>query len=140
MGNLLISKYEISTNGVDFKLKFYDRITLIGGDSGCGKTLLFKAIQEESLISQGSMFKCLDYRDTTDSESIDRVIKSKGKVIVIDNAGIILTNQNKLDIIKNTDSKYIIFTHDISGYNSNKNCLATLKVENNIGKLEYSMR
>ena len=55
MQKLLLTRYQTSDNNVEFDLYFKDKMTLINGDSGIGKTMLFKAIERDTLIRYKSL-------------------------------------------------------------------------------------
>lgn len=70
---------------VDFK--FTNNITILTGDSGTGKTASFSFIKECMAINPNII--CLNYLDYY--KDINNIIKmAEGKLIVIDNADILL--------------------------------------------------
>lgn len=134
----MIKKYETKQAGIDFKLNIKSNLTLIGGPSGAGKTILFQAFQTDKLLSNKSNILCLNYN--TDEKLISEALKeSTGKLIVIDNADTILTDNQKFTISLDMRNQYIIFTHSLSGFKPSENSIAELVIENNIGKLYYPL-
>lgn len=136
MENLLITQYKVSDNGIDFHLKFKDRITLIDGESGVGKTMLFKAIERDTLIKNSNII-CLNYDDIP-SGNIHHVLStSKNKVIVIDNADVALSIEQRVQISTDLANQYIVFTHSTDGWLVGRNSLTELEISKGKGQLNY---
>lgn len=132
----MIKQYDTSSNGIDFNLKFHDALTIINGDSGIGKTILFKALEADSILGKLDAI-CLNYDDIT-SGIIDTTLKnSKNRMIVIDNAGVILTDEHKFRISIDKTNQYVIFAHSVQGLHPVETGIAELKIENNKGTLNY---
>lgn len=93
----------------DLDLK--SNIVVVVGDSGNGKTYTyFKLV---------ALSKMKDYNDIVtinkDTQQVELVIdNSTDKLIVIDNASLILNKQIKKKIREDSDNKYIIFGRDIT--------------------------
>jgi len=132
----MITKYKTNGSGIEFDLVFHDTITIIGGESGVGKTVLFKALENDSILGNIEAI-CLNYDDIT-SDIIDIILDSaKNKLIVIDNANVILTPEQMFKISIDKNNQYIIFAHSIQGLHPTEKNIAELKVKNNKGTLEY---
>lgn len=134
----LLTNYKITANGVNFSLEFHNRMTLIDGESGVGKTMLFKAIKRDCLINKTNII-CLNYKDKVSSniENILNIIKDK--IIVIDDADIALSMEQKVRVAMDKDNQYIIFAHSTEGFFPNDASIAELVVSNNKGKLVYTL-
>lgn len=99
---------------VDFT--FTNNITILMGDSGTGKTAAFSFIRECMAIN--SKLLCLNYLDY--QKDIQEIIKNaEGKLIVIDNADILLDDDTRKYISLDDKNQYLII-----GRNS-KNLFAT---------------
>lgn len=134
----MIKMYETKQAGIAFKLAIKDNLTLIGGQSGSGKTLLFEAFQSDSVLSENSNITCINY--TTAKEIMSETLKkSSGKLFVIDNADIILNRDQRFNISLDKKNQYIVFTHSLYGFKPSASSIAELIVENNIGKLHYPL-
>lgn len=132
----MLKQYKTSGNGVDFDLIFHDALTIINGESGVGKTVLFKALENDSILGNLDAI-CLNYDDIT-SGIIDITLKSaQNKIIIIDNADIILTDEQRFRISTDQDNQYIIFAHSIQGMHPSEKSIAELLVKNNKAKLNY---
>ncbi|MCI9502891.1 MAG: hypothetical protein HFG76_13030 [Hungatella sp.] len=132
----MIKQYKTSNSGVDFTLIFHDTLTIISGEAGIGKTILFKALENDSILGNINAI-CLNYDDIT-SGIIDITLKSsRNKVIVIDNADVILTAEQKLKVSMDQNNQYIIFAHSIQGMHPAEKSIAELEVKDNKGTLNY---
>lgn len=88
---------------VDFK--FTNNITILTGDSGTGKTASFSFIKECMAINPNII--CLNYLDYY--KDINNIIKTvEGKLIVIDNADILLDNDIRKYIALDDKNQYLI--------------------------------
>lgn len=135
---LLLTEYKTRDNNVQFDLQFNDRLTLIDGESGTGKTMLFKAIERDTLLGKTNII-CLNFDDIP-SGNIEHTLASvKNKVIVIDNADVALNLSRRMQISLDTDNQYIIFTHSTDGYKPSRGSLAELVVKNGKGRLVYRL-
>lgn len=88
---------------VDFT--FTNNITILMGDSGTGKTASFSLIRECMAINPNIL--CLNYLDyLKDIKSI--ISQAEGKLIVIDNADILLNNDTRKYISLDNKNQYLI--------------------------------
>jgi DNA replication protein DnaC len=88
---------------VDFT--FTNNITILTGDSGTGKTAAFSFIQECMAVNSDVM--CLNYLDY--QKNIAEVIKSvEKKLIVIDNADVLLSDDIRKYIALDNKNQYLI--------------------------------
>ena len=88
---------------VDFT--FVNNITILMGDSGTGKTAVFSFIRE-CMATNPRVF-CLNYLDY--QRDIESVIKDiRGKLIVIDNADILLNDNTRKYISLDENNQYLI--------------------------------
>ena len=88
---------------VDFK--FTNNITILTGDSGTGKTASFLFIKECMAINPNII--CLNYLDYY--KDINNIIKmAEGKLIVIDNADILLDDDIRKYIALDDKNQYLI--------------------------------
>lgn len=88
---------------VDFK--FTNNITVLTGDSGTGKTAAFSFIKECMALNPNIM--CLNYLDY--QKDIASMIKSaKRKLIVIDNADVLLDDDMRKYIAVDDMNQYLI--------------------------------
>lgn len=138
---MIYKSYKIDTGNVKFVLNLKDRMVLVDGLSGVGKTLLYKAIMQDALTNRKDII-CLNRNDIKGGETtnIDNIIKSaKNKLIVIDNAEVILSLDMRYNISVDKNNQYIIFTHNTDGFKPRNLSFATLEVNNNKGELVYDL-
>lgn len=132
----LMSRYKTTTNKTNFDLKFNDKMTIIDAESGIGKTMLFKAIERDCLLNKSNII-CLNYDDIA-SGNIEYTLNTvKNKVIIIDNADIALSIEQRIKVSMDKDNQYIIFAHSTEGFYPNDASIAELVVNNHRGKLKY---
>lgn len=84
---------------------FKNNITILLGDSGTGKTASFSFIRECMAINPKIL--CLNYLDY--QKNIKNIIsQSEGKLIVIDNADILLDDETRKYISLDDKNQYLI--------------------------------
>ena len=84
---------------------FTNNITILTGDSATGKTVTFSFIKECMAINPNILcFNYLDYQ-----KDIKEILtKTKGKLVVIDNADILLDDITRKYISLDSDNQYLI--------------------------------
>ena len=88
---------------VDFEFK--NNITMLMGDSGTGKTASFSFIKECMALNPNII--CLNYLDY--QKDIASIIKNvSGKLVVIDNADILLNDDTRKYIALDDKNQYLI--------------------------------
>jgi len=88
---------------VDFK--FTNNITILTGDSGTGKTLSYSLIKESMVLNQDIL--CLNYLDY--QKNLGEIIRNaEKKLIVIDNADILLDDDTRKYIALDDRNQYLI--------------------------------
>lgn len=88
---------------VDFTFK--NNITILMGDSGTGKTASFSFIRECMAINP-KIF-CLNYLDYQ-KDIKDMISKTEGKLIVVDNADILLDDDTRKYISLDDKNQYLL--------------------------------
>jgi len=104
-----MKKYEFTDKGWDFNILLRNKITIIEGDSGRGKTVLGKALQAHFVFNKMKV-ELLDYNTYANTEKIAATIKNAtDSLIIIDNADRVL-NSDIVELINNDVSNfYLIF-------------------------------
>ena len=85
--------------------KFTNNITILMGDSGTGKTATFSFIRECMAID--SRILCLNYLDYQ-KDIMTIISNTQGKLIVIDNADILLSDDIRKYISLDDRNQYLI--------------------------------
>lgn len=73
-----------------YDLVFDDRITLVGGDSGTGKTVLYEMLEDLRFTDEYKRIKLFNYKSDNLLETLKQC---RGNFIVIDNADILLNDE-----------------------------------------------
>lgn len=88
---------------VDFT--FLNNITMLMGDSGTGKSAVFSFMRECAL--EDSRLICLNYLDI--NRDYETLLKTEsGKLFIIDNADVLLTDEERKMIAFDTKNQYLI--------------------------------
>jgi len=87
-------------------------ITFIVGDSGTGKSALFSFLKE--LATENKKLICFNYLDNNKNYK-NSIKKYKGKLIIIDNADILLDDNMRHHIATDDKNQYIIIGRNPSG-------------------------
>ena len=88
---------------VDFR--FTNNISILTGDSGTGKTAAFSFIRECMAINPNIL--CINYFDYQ-SDIRDMISRADGKLVVIDNADILLDDDTRKYISLDDKNQYLI--------------------------------
>lgn len=84
---------------------FTNNITILTGDSATGKSVLFSFIKECEAVNPDIL--CLNYLDC--QKDVKEIIKrAKGKLIVVDNADILLSDDVRKHISLDNNNQYFI--------------------------------
>lgn len=130
----------ISVNGIEFDLELKDRVVLVDGLSGVGKTMLYNAIMQDAKIYTKPII-CLDKNililPTLSHAILETFQNSRNKLFVIDNADLLLTPELQEFISLDSNNQYIIFSHASKGYNLHNKSFSELKIQNGKGNLIY---
>ena len=112
---------------VDFDLR--NNITMLMGDSGSGKTTVFDIIQEAAV--EDNRLLCVNYLSKTQDIDIEKLIMgAKDKLVVIDNADVILTDKLRKHIALDGENQYIIIGRNPSNLLTTRGNLYELDVTN----------
>ena len=88
-----------------YELSFEDRITLVGGDSGTGKTVLYEMLADLRLTEEYNAIKLFNYQSDHMTEELE---KCRNCFIVIDNADILLSDRTRKYISLDEKNQYLI--------------------------------
>lgn len=129
--NLVYSKFNFRTVLYDYNIELKSRLTLVTNESGFGKTLLYKALQDYAVL-----YRCANiyfYNYTMPKEESAKFLFKENTLVVIDNASIMIDNLEALHIALNVKTQYLIFTHtaDVYKYKPTFRNIAVLKKDKN---------
>ena len=89
-----------------YKLSFDDRITLVGGDSGTGKTVLYNMLEDLRLTEQYHAIKLFNYKS---DQVVENIKKCRNCFIVMDNADILINDELRKFINFEFSNQYMLF-------------------------------
>ena len=119
-----------------YDLEFDDRITLVGGDSGTGKTVLYEILEDLRLTDEYKNIKLFNYR----SDNFENSLKQcKNNFIVIDNANILMNDEIRKFINFEFSNQYMLFLRNCDGLNVSDKSFRVLKFDNNRITLEEAL-
>lgn len=119
-----------------YDLEFEDRITLVGGDSGTGKTILYEMLKDLRLTDEYKAIKLFNYQSDNLLESIE---KCRDSFIVIDNADILINDEVRRFINFEVSNQYMLFIRNCDGLNVSDKSFKVLKLDNNRITLEEEL-
>lgn len=120
---------------IDFTFK--NNITILMGDSGTGKTAAFSFIRECMAVNPKILcFNYLDYQ----KDIKDVINKAEGKLIVIDNADILLDDDTRKYISLDGRNQYLIIGRNPRNLFSSKENLFELVSEKNGEQTKFTIK
>ncbi len=119
-----------------YDLEFDDRIILVGGDSGTGKTVLYQMLEDIRLTDEYRAIKLFNYKSDNFLESIKQC---RNNFIVIDNADILINDEVRGFINFEFSNQYMLFLRNCDGLNVSDKSFKVLKLENNRITLEEEL-
>ena len=120
---------------VDFILEA--NVTFIVGDSGTGKSAVFSFLQE--LAAENKTIKCYNYLDKKTSYKA-AIKKTKGKLIIIDNADILLDDDMRWHIATDGKNQYILIGRNPTGLMLNQEDIMELSSKTDNGKTVFKLK
>lgn len=109
-----------------YDLVFEDRITLVGGDSGTGKTVLYEMLEDLRLTVKYKAIKLYNYKSDNLLESIKQC---KNNFIVIDNADILMNDEIRKFINFEFSNQYMLFLRNCDGLNVSDMSFKVLRID-----------
>lgn len=119
-----------------YELVFDDRIILVGGDSGTGKTVLYEMMEDLRLTDEYKAIKLFNYKSDNLLESIKQC---RDSFIVIDNADILINDEVRQFINFEFSNQYMLFLRNCDGLNVSDKSFKVLKLDSNKITLEEEL-
>ena len=116
-----------------YDLVFDDRITLVGGDSGTGKTVLYEMLEDLRLTDEYKEIKLFNYKS---DDLLESMKQCRDRFIVIDNADILIDDEVRKFINFEFSNQYMLFLRNCDGLNVSDKSFKVLKLDNNRITLE----
>lgn len=119
-----------------YELIFDDRITLVGGDSGTGKTVLYELLEDLKLTEQYKAIKLFNYKSDNFLETIKQC---QNNFIVIDNADILINDDVRRFINFEFTNQYMLFLRNCDGLNVSDKSFKVMQLKDNRITLEEEL-
>lgn len=119
-----------------YDLMFDDRITLVGGDSGTGKTVLYEMLEDLRLTDEYKNIKLFNYKS---DNLLDSIKQCRDSFIVIDNADILINDELRRFINFEFSNQYMLFIRNCDGLNVSDKSFKVLQLDNNKITLEEEL-
>ena len=119
-----------------YDLVFDDRITLVGGDSGTGKTVLYEMLEDLRLTDEYKEIKLFNYKS---DDLLESMKQCRDRFIVIDNADILINDEVRRFINFESSNQYMLFLRNCDGLNVSDKSFKVLKLDNNRITLEEEL-
>lgn len=103
---VVMSNYSSNYLNISVSLDLDNNICFVIGDSGSGKSFLYQVFSDDSSIIDSIVV--FNYRDNN-KDYKDKILNLKSKLIVIDNADILLDDELREYIAFDLNNHYIIF-------------------------------
>ena len=116
-----------------YDLVFDDRITLVGGESGTGKTVLYEMLEDLRLTDEYKAIKLFNYKS---DDLLESMKQCRDRFIVIDNADILIDDEVRRFINFDFSNQYMLFLRNCDGLNVSDKSFKVLKLDNNRITLE----
>ena len=133
---MIYKNIKFKADPFSYDLEFDDRITLVGGDSATGKTVLYEILEDLRLTEEYRNIKLFNYKSDNFSESL---MQCRGSFIVIDNADILINNEIRRFINFELSNQYMLFLRNCDGLNVSDKSFKVLKQDNNRITLEEEL-
>lgn len=130
---MIYSSIKFRMEPFHYDLEVQDEITLVGGDSGVGKTFLYSVLEDIRLTEEYSAIHLYNYKT---ADRIKEIFELRNCFIVIDNAAIILNNELKRFINFEPSNQYMLFGRNCTGLNVSKKSFKYLTRKGNKITLE----
>ena len=130
---MIYKRITFKADPFSYDLEFEDRITLVGGDSGTGKTVLYEMLEDIRLTDEYKDIKLFNYKSEDFLESLKRC---RERFIVIDNADNLMNDDARKFINFESSNQYMLFLRNCDGLNVSDKSFKVLKFDNNRITLE----
>lgn len=132
---MIYKEIKFKADPFSYNLVFDNRITLVGGDSGTGKTVIYEMLEDLKLTEEYKAIKLFNYR----TENLyEELAKCKNNFIVIDNVDSLIDNDIRRFINFETSNQYMLFLRNCDGLALNDDSFRELHIDenNNIALVE----
>lgn len=136
MAKLINNHIYLDTGKFVFDFKFSEAVTLILGDAASGKTLFYNKLQARAIARGIDTFKFFNYK--SDADGLKLLLDLyEDKIIIIDNADVLLDDSFREKIYYDKRNQYIILGREIGRYPVRKLGIASIIEDNMKFSLQY---
>ena len=121
---MIYNEINFEASPFQYHLKFSSRITIVRGDSASGKTYLFALLEDLKLTETYQKIKLFNYKSEKFHESL---ADCRGNFIVVDNADILLNEEDRRFINFEKSNQYMLFLRNCDGINLLRDSFAVLQ-------------
>ena len=133
---MIYKRITFQADPFSYDLKFDDRITLVGGESGTGKTVLYEMLEDIRLTDEYKSIKLFNYK----SDNFLKGIKQcRDCFIVVDNADNLINDDVRRFINFELSNQYMLFLRNCDGLNLSDKSFKVLKFDSNRITLEEEL-
>ena len=133
---MIYKRIAFKADPFSYDLIFDDRITLVGGDSATGKTVLYEILEDLRLTDEYNAIKLFNYKSDDFFKSLEQC---RNCFIVIDNADILLNDEIRKFINFECSNQYMLFLRNCDGLNVSDKSFKVLKLEQDRITLEEEL-
>ena len=119
-----------------YNLEFDDRITLVGGDSGTGKTVLYDMLEDLKQTEEYNAIKLFNYKS---EDVLEKLKQCRNNFVVIDNADILMDDEVRRFINFEFSNQYMLFLRNCDGLNVSDKSFKVMKFKSNRITLEEEL-
>lgn len=136
MAKLMVSNIKLSGN-ITFSLNLKSGLTLIAGDSSTGKTMFYQKYMKKCRLENNKNVVFINNDILSSGISLKALLNVSNKLIIIDNADLLIDIDMARQIYNDGSNQYIIFGRDIGRYIVGKENIAEFKQVGNTIELKY---
>ena len=133
---MIYKNIKFKADPFSYDLELEDRITLVGGDSATGKTVLYEMLEDLRLTEEYRAIKLFNYKSDNFLEALRQC---RDSFIVIDNADILINDEVRQFINFEFSNQYLLFLRNCDGLNVSDRSFKVLKLDGNRITLEEEL-
>ena len=133
---MIYNKIVFQADPFSYDLVFEDRITLVGGDSGTGKTVLYDMLEDLKQTEEYNAIKLFNYKS---DDVLEKLKQCRNNFVVIDNADILMDDEVRRFINFEFSNQYMLFLRNCDGLNVSDKSFKVMKFESNMITLEEEL-
>lgn len=133
---MIYNKIAFQADLFSYDLVFEDRITLVGGDSGTGKTVLYDMLEDLKQTEEYNAIKLFNFKS---EDVLEKLKQCRNNFVVIDNADILMDDEVRRFINFEFSNQYMLFLRNCDGLNVSDKSFKVMKFKSNRITLEEEL-